>query len=606
MLNSYYRKGVVIMLDKKLMECDLCVVGGGMSGLVAAISAAREGLNVVLMHERPVLGGNASSEIRMWICGAKGRDNRETGIMEEIALENLYRNPTKSYAVWDTVLYDFVKREKNITLLLNCTCMDAKTEEGSFAHNRNIKINSVTGYQMTTQSFYEVSAKFYCDSSGDSILAPLCNANFRIGREAGEEFGEDTVTKTADNMTMGMSCLIQGRETNQDIKYIPPVFSTTLNEKDFENRNPDIYNDYENFWYLELGGDRNTIADTEVLRDELVALAAGTWDYIKNSGKFDASKWDLDFLGFLPGKRESRRMCGEYMITQKDICDKKVFEDEIAYGGWPLDDHFPGGFYHRGHPNTDYATPAPYSLPYRALYSQNVENLFFAGRNISMTHTAMSSIRVMATCALLGEAVGKAASIAVKESLTPHDVYLDKTANLQQLLMDEDCFLPSKTRCISNMCKGADLNIETHLIRNGQDRAHSIYNTDESSCSYKAKANEQISYTFNEAKVSSVHIVFNSDLNRDTLPGSECERLHSMRASQRLDSPQMCMPKTLCKEFKLVGELNGEKHELLTVSNNRKRAYHLNIGKTLDKLTLIPISSWSDSTEIPVISFDFA
>ena len=129
------------MLDKKHIECDLCVVGGGMSGLVAAISAAREGLSVVLMHERPVLGGNASSEIRMWICGAKGKNNRETGIIEEIALENLYRNPTKSYAVWDTVLYDFVKREKNITLLLNCTCMDAKTEEGNFAHNRNIKIS---------------------------------------------------------------------------------------------------------------------------------------------------------------------------------------------------------------------------------------------------------------------------------------------------------------------------------------------------------------------------------------------------------------------------------------------------------------------------------
>ena len=121
------------MLDKKVIECELCVVGGGMSGLSAAISAAREGVKVVLMHERPVLGGNASSEIRMWICGAQGKCNRETGILEEIALENLYRNPTKNYYIWDTVLYDFVKREKNITLILNCTCMDAETETGSLA-----------------------------------------------------------------------------------------------------------------------------------------------------------------------------------------------------------------------------------------------------------------------------------------------------------------------------------------------------------------------------------------------------------------------------------------------------------------------------------------
>ena len=161
------------MLDRKKLECDLCVVGGGMSGIAAAVSAAREGLSVVLMHERPVLGGNASSEIRMWISHARGEDNRETGILEEIYLESLYRNPTKNYHIWDTILYDFVKKEKNITLLLNCTCMDAKTETGDFPFGRDKRIVSVTGYQMTTQRFIEVSAKFFCDSSGDSILAPL-------------------------------------------------------------------------------------------------------------------------------------------------------------------------------------------------------------------------------------------------------------------------------------------------------------------------------------------------------------------------------------------------------------------------------------------------
>ena len=188
----------------------------------------REGLKVVLMHERPVLGGNASSEIRMWICGANGADNRETGILEEIALENLYRNPTKSYAVWDTVLYDFVHREKNITLLLNCTL-----------HGRGCRARVVRPwpdrtdpfrhrYQMTTQRFYEVEAAFYSDCSGDSILAPLCGAHFRMGREAGAEFEEDTSVHTGDSMTMGMSCLIQGRETNREIKYIPPEWSKKL------------------------------------------------------------------------------------------------------------------------------------------------------------------------------------------------------------------------------------------------------------------------------------------------------------------------------------------------------------------------------------------
>ena len=593
------------MLERISLDCDLCVVGGGMAGMVAAISAAREGVKVVLMHERPVLGGNASSEIRMWICGAKGENNRETGILEEIALENLYRNPTKSYAIWDTVLYDFVKREKNITLLLNCTCLDAEIEKGDFAYGRDTKIKKISGYQMTTQCFYDVYAKYFCDSSGDSILAPLCNAQFRIGREGSIEFGEDTSITEADSMTMGMSCLIQGRETNQDIQFIPPSFSTPLTKENFSKREPKIYDDYENFWYLELGGDCDTIGDTEVLRDQLLGLAAGTWDYIKNSGEFNSSNWDLDFLGFLPGKRESRRMCGEYMITQRDITDKVVFEDEIAYGGWPLDDHFPAGFYHKGAPNTVIPTPTPYSIPYRALYSKNVENLFFAGRNISMTHTAMSSIRVMATCALLGEAVGKAAAVATKYGITPHEVYLKKLADLKSLLLDEDCFLPSMTRKISSICTDAKLNINNDVIRNGQDRAHLIYHTTTENCSYFAKLAEELTYSFPEADISSVHIVFDSDLDRNTLDVSECERRHSMRANQRLDIPQMHLPLTLCREFILKGELGGKSVTLLHIKDNRKRTHHLKINRKLDKLTLIPLESWGNLSEIPVISFDF-
>lgn len=591
------------MLAKKRVSCDLCVVGGGISGIAAAISAAREGVQVVLMHERPMLGGNASSEIRMWISGSRGRNNRETGIIEEIELENMYRNPTKSYAIWDTVLYDFVRREKNICLLLNCTCMDVSVETGEFAHGRDRKIRSVTGYQMTTQTFYEVEARYFCDSSGDSILAPLCGAEFRFGREGSQKFGELASNKLPDKKTMGMSCLIQGRETDRPVEYIPPEWSTELSEKDFEDREPDIYDESENFWYLELGGNKDSIADTENLRDDLLALATGTWDYIKNSGKYRAENWELDFLGFLPGKRESRRMCGEYMLTQLDISNGTVFEDEIAYGGWPLDDHFPEGFYHRGTPNTDYATPAPYSIPYRVLYSKNVDNLFFAGRNISVTHMALSSTRVMATCALLGEAVGKAASIAAANGVSPHDVYLNNIDELQSKLLNEDCFLPSKTRKISSVCKNARLSGADDSVRNGQDRAHAVYGTDEPSAYCKIAPGNAVEYSFEPALIHSVHIVFSSDLNRETLDGHEIERTRSMRANRRLDSPRLHMPLCLCKEFVLLGELNGQVFELLRVSDNRKRSYRLTLEKKFDKLSLIPISGWGE--EIDLISFDF-
>ena len=592
------------MLTKRHINCDLCVIGGGLAGMSAAIAAARCGLRVVLMHERPMLGGNASSEIRMWICGAQGEDNRETGIPEEIALENLYRNPTKSFAIWDTVLYDFVHREKNITLLLNCTCIDASSHEGNFAHGRTRKIDSVTGYQMTTQTFIEVSAKFFCDSSGDSITAPLCKAEFKIGREAASEYGELASAKTADSKTMGMSCLIQGRETSEKIDYIPPEWSAKLSDSDFENRMPDLGSDYENFWYLELGGGRKT-EESENVRDELLSLAAGTWDYIKNSGNFNSANWDLDFLGFLPGKRESRRMCGEYMITQCDISDGVRFDDEIAYGGWPLDDHFPDGFYHRGVPNTNFTTPAPYSIPYRCLYSKNVDNLFFAGRNISATHMAMSSTRVMATCALLGEAVGTAAYLACENNLSPHGVYLDKIETLQDMLMDADCFLPNRHRKVSDACKNALLSGASDIIRNGEDRAHRIYKTTEETCAYAAENGKEISYITSDVQPTHAHIVFCSDLNRRTLPVSDCERMHSMRANKRLDSPQVHMPSTLCREFKLIGERGGVRTELLHITENRRRSYHLPINETFDKLILIPISNWGGSEKTKIVSFDF-
>ena len=593
------------MLDRKKIDCDLCIVGGGLAGLSAAVSAARAGIRVVLMHERPVLGGNASSEIRMWICGAWGDNNRETGIVEEIQLENMYRNPTKSYAIFDTVLYELVRNEKNVTMLLNCTCMDATVEEGDFADGRKRRIKSVIGYQMTTQCFYEVSARFFCDASGDSILAPLTGAEFRIGREASGEFGEDTVTDTADTMTMGMSCLLGAREVDEDVPFTPPSFATKLTKENFIGRDPDLYRDTENFWYLELGGDRNTIADTEILRDELVALAAGTWDHIKNSGEYRADRFDLDFLGFLPGKRESRRMMGEYMITQRDLSDGVVFDDEVAFGGWPLDDHFPGGFYHRGTPNVAPPTNSPYSIPYRALYSRNVENLYFAGRNISMTHTAMSSVRVMATCSLIGQAVGCAAAVATKRDLTPNGVYREAIGEVQAMLQNADCFLPSRRRAISPLCTAADLSAPDSL-RNGEDRPHKLYGTAKESAAYAAPLGEEITYRFPRAELSSVHVVFDSDLNRKTLDGSQCERTHTIRMIHRKDSPRLTMPKTLCRAFVLYGERDGERTELLRVTENRKRAYHLPLAESYDALVLVPLETWGDESTVNVISFDFA
>lgn len=590
------------MLNNKTINADLCVIGGGLSGICAAIAAAREGAKVVLVHERPVLGGNASSEIRMWVCGAvvQGGDNRETGIIEEIMLENLYRNPTKNFYIWDSVLYDFVKREKNITMLLNCTCMDAETEQGEYAFGRSIHIKSIKAYQMTTQTFFTVNAKYYSDCSGDSILAPLTGAEYRLGREGRDEFNEDSHVEKSDKMVMGMSCLIQGRETTKEVKFTPPEWSTKLTDEDVKNRPMSINGIGENYWYLELGGNRDTIHKTEEIKDELIPLAIGTWDYLKNSKKYDADNWELEFLGFLPGKRESRRMVGEYIVTQKDVCADTVYDDTVAFGGWPIDDHFPGGYYHKGSPNTNILPPVPYCLPYRALYSKNVDNLFFAGRNISVTHYALSSTRVMATCALLGQAVGTAAAIAAKYDIAPHGVYTEHLQELKDTLMNNDSFLPHFSREISPLCK----KIGIKELTDGIDRVNNIYSNE--TCGIKQKNNTPIEYRFDTPeKINAVHIVFDSDLNRHTLPGVACEKQYGTRCNIALDSPQTHIPTTLCREFVLEADINGNTERLLCTDKNRKRSYHIELGKPVTALRLIPISNWGNDEYTNIFSFDF-
>ena len=592
------------MLRRKHIKTDFCVIGGGISGICAAIAAARNGSKVVLMHERPVLGGNASSEIRMWVCGAQGENNRETGIIEEIALENYYRNPTKNFFIFDTVLYDFVLREKNITLLLNCTCMDAQTENGDFGDGRDIRITQVTGYQMTTQTFFDISADYYSDCSGDSILAPLTGAQFRMGREGRDEHGENTHVKVRDDLTMGMSCLIQGRETTQEVKFTPPEWSTKLTSENFADRHLDITKDHENYWYLELGGNRDSIHDTEEISRELLPLAIGTWDHIKNSGEFDAKTWELDFLGFLPGKRESRRMMGEYIINANDILENRIFEDTVAFGGWPIDDHFPDGFYHKGAPNTNIMPPAPYCIPYRCLYSKNVSNLFFAGRNISMTHMAMSSMRVMATCAVMGQAVGTAAAIAKRNELSPHGVYLHKLEELQDILADSDCLLPNRLRKISDLCRNTVLTGGSDKLKNGFDRPHKMYN--DLTCGAAVENGTPVTYRFDAPeKIEAVHITFNSDLNRYSLPGEQCERTHMTRANTLLSSPQFYVPTTLCKSFRLEIETENGTEVLLESNRNLNRAYQVPVEKAVKSITLIPLSNWGGSSSTEIYSFDF-
>ena len=576
---------------------DFCVVGGGLAGLCAAVATARHGAKVALMQERPMLGGNASSEVRMWVCGAHGRDNRETGLVEELMLENLYRNPDYNYSVWDGILYELAAYQENLTLLLNCTCNDCAME-GS-------RIVSVTGWQMTTQSYHTVHAALFADCSGDSVLAPLTGALTRWGRESREEFGEDIAPAAADRRTMGMSCMIQARQEMRPSTFIPPKWAHKYTRADLPHRLPDMDNPMENFWYLELGGEYDAIADTEWLRDELLRMAYGIWDFVKNDPELREknANWRLDWVGILPGKRESRRYVGDHILTQHEVRAGGHFDDLVAYGGWSMDDHHPGGFRSPEQPTIYHPAPSPYGIPYRCLYSVNIDNLFCAGRNISVTHTAMSSTRVMATCATLGQAVGTAAAIAALYGLTPRGVYEQRIAELQQTLMDDDCYLPFRRRAIPALTRNAALacdSPEAENLRNGFDRAlDGAYN------GVAVPLGSAVAYTFPAPEpISRVRVVLDSDLNRDTLPECERRRERNMLHNRPLGWPDAYVPTTLLRAFRIEGvRPDGTAETLYESQVNHRRLISVPVDGVYAAVRLVPLATWGDPLA-RIFSFD--
>ncbi|MFW6308859.1 MAG: FAD-dependent oxidoreductase [bacterium] len=564
----------------KTHKTEICIIGGGLAGICAAIAAARHGTEVVLMQDRPVLGGNASSEIRMWICGAHGEYNRETGIIEELLLENLYRNPNRKWPIWDSVLYEKVKFEDNITLLLNCSCNDL-TKEGD-----NIK--SVKGWQLTTETWHKVEADLFMDCSGDSILAPLSGAEYRMGREARSEFNESIEPEEADNKTMGMSLLIQARETPSPKKFIPPEWAYTYeSDEDLPNRGHDILK--TNFWWIEVGGEQDTIHDTEEARDELLKIAFGVWDHIKNQKDHGAENWELDWLGFLPGKRESRRYVGDYILDQNDVRAEGKFDDLVAYGGWTMDDHHPAGFYHPGNPTIFHPAPSPFGIPYRCLYSKNVNNLLFAGRNISASHAALSATRVMATTAVLGQAAGTAAHLAVKNNLTPRGVYENKVKELKQTLMEDDCYLPWNKKEMPELTQKAELNAsegDPEPLRNGVDRPVD----GEENC-WKTKPGTWAEYRFRqEEKVDKIRLVFDSDLKQNNKGGE----LH-LPCRYHLEPKYLGVPETMIKKFRIEALNKDEEWEVIySEDNNYQRLVNIEVDCKTEALRLIPEKTWGN------------
>ena len=417
------------------LETDLLVAGGGLAGVCAAIAAARHGLRVILLQDRSRLGGNSSSEVKMHVVGAnchKGRPGwREGGLIEELRLEDAVRNPQRSWEMWDLLLYDKVVSEPNITLLLETVLYRAAVEDGRIRH--------VLARCDKSEHIYRIRAPLFVDATGDSRLALEAGAEMRSGREARSEFGESLAPEKADGETLGSSILFTARDYGRPMPFTPPAWARKVTREHLRFRQ--ITSWEYGYWWIEWGGHLDTIRDNERIRHELLAIALGVWDYIKNSGDHPSSAtWALDWIGMMTGKRGSRRVLGDHILTQHDLM-RGTFDDAVAIGGWPMDDHPPGGFDRPDlPPNTVLRPPEVYGIPLRSLYSRNIANLMMAGRNISATHVAFTSARVMATCACIGQAVGTAASVCVKEKLAPRELARDaaRVKRLQQLLLRDD------------------------------------------------------------------------------------------------------------------------------------------------------------------------
>lgn len=407
---------------------DLVVVGGGIAGMHAAVSAARLGLKVALLQNRPVLGGNNSSEVRVHLGGAldHGRYPALGTMLKEYA-PTIEGNAQPAANYGDADKLRWVEAEPNISLFLNLHVNGVETDPDS-------QILAVSGVETLSGRTMRFSAPLFCDATGDGTVGFLAGADYRIGREGRDEFGEPSAPEQPDNMTMGTSVQWRSRELNPGEKPGFPKFSYGLEFNDSTCHRTPVGE-----WTWETGMHADQLNAFERVRDYGMLVAYSNWSYIVNSlGLFPDRK--LDWVAYVGGKRETRRLLGDYILKEDDLVKRVSHEDASFTTTWSLDLHFPDPENSRQFPQGAFIASNrhvfihPYGVPYRCLYSRNVPNLFMAGRDISCTHCALGSVRVMRTTAMMGEVVGMAAALCKRHATSPREIYRSHLPELKSLM----------------------------------------------------------------------------------------------------------------------------------------------------------------------------
>lgn len=576
-------------VKEKYASYDVVVVGGGLAGVCTAISSARHGAKTALIHNRHVLGGNASSEIRMHVCGASESgekpDLEEGGILYELMLENKSRNDYYNFSIWDMVLFKAVKQEHNLTTYLNCAMDDCKMEG-------NI-IRQISAYQQTTETRWFFDSKIFVDCTGNGTVGYLSGAEYRLGSEGKAEFNEPDAPDEPNNDRMGNTILFKAIDRGYPVEFKRPEFARVFTEEELKYRTHsavckakvkgDVDNAYfrmtsfstsavdYGYWWIELTGDKDIIDEYEEIRDELVSCIYGIWDHLKNGGDHGAENYDLEWVGMMPGMRESRRLIGDYILSENDILSHCQFEDAVAYGGWAMDIHPPKGLHDIDKlPSNIISFPGTYTIPYRSYYSKNVCNLMMAGRNISVSKMAYGSTRVMGTCAIGGQAVGTAAAMCIKYDCRPADIK-NHMEELQQTLLKDDCYIPGlRNMDERDLAKKSEVTATSakagfgpEKVINGVSRGEGEERNIWISQGIQ-KEGEQLSLKLeHESPVSQVRLTFDSNFNymiKITLSG------------KRQKQQRIGVPPELVKDYTVTLLKNGEKVAERTITDNVQRA----------------------------------
>ena len=409
---------------------DLVVVGGGIAGMSAAISAARLGCKVALINDRPVLGGNNSSEIRVHLGG-----RIEAGPYKELGNLQKEFGPTRGGNAQPGDFYEDEKKseaiakEKNVTLFSNYRAIGVEMD--------GRKIKAVIVKHIESGEEQSFTAPLFSDCTGDGTIGYLAGADYRMGREAREEFGESTAPEIADKMTMGSSVQWYSVDAGERSPFPYFNYGVKFNDKSCEKVTMGE-------WTWENGMNYDQVKDFERIRDYGLMVVYSNWSYLKNNLKENNQfrNRKLDWVAYIAGKRESRRLMGDYILKEDDLTRYVVHEDGTAATTWTIDLHYPDPKNTAHFPGNEFKSIAvhkpihPYPIPYRCLYSRNVDNLFMAGRNISVTHVALGTIRVMRTTGMMGEVVGMAASLCKRYGVNPRGIYHNHLNELKGLMKE--------------------------------------------------------------------------------------------------------------------------------------------------------------------------